>query len=124
MMVFKSPIPSFLVTLADIFGFEIMQRNSFEQLCINFANEVLQQQFNMYIFVLEQQEYLAEELEWSVISFRDNQPVIDLVCKKPTGLLIMLEEQGLLARKANNDALLTSYHNTHLGKVECYAKPR
>ena len=101
-----------------------MQRNSFEQLCINFANEVLQQQFNMYIFVLEQQEYLAEELEWSVISFRDNQPVIDLVTKKPTGLLIMLEEQGMLARKANNDALLTAYHNTHLGKVECYGKPR
>jgi len=110
--------------MLDIFGFEIMQRNSFEQLCINFANEVLQQQFNMYIFVLEQQEYLAEELEWSVISFRDNQPVIDMVSKKPSGLLIILEEQGMLGRKANNDALLNSYHNTHLGKVECYGKPR
>ena len=101
-----------------------MIRNSFEQLCINFANEVLQQQFNMHVFVLEQQEYVAEELDWSVISFRDNQPVIDLISKKPLGLLIMLEEQGLLGRKANNDALLTSFHNTHLGKVECYAKPR
>ncbi|GAB5034473.1 myosin-like protein [Nannochloropsis oceanica] len=112
------------IGILDIFGFEIMTRNSFEQLCINFANEVLQQQFNMHVFVLEQQEYVAEELDWSVISFRDNQPVIDLISKKPLGLLIMLEEQGLLGRKANNDALLTSYHNTHLGKVECYAKPR
>ena len=112
------------IGILDIFGFEIMIRNSFEQLCINFANEVLQQQFNMHVFVLEQQEYVAEELDWSVISFRDNQPVIDLISKKPLGLLIMLEEQGLLGRKANNDALLTSYHNTHLGKVECYAKPR
>lgn len=67
---------------------------------------------------------MAEELDWSVISFRDNQPVIDLISKKPTGLLIMLEEQGMLARKVNNDALLTTYHNTHLGKVDCYAKPR
>jgi len=112
------------IGILDIFGFEIMTRNSFEQLCINYANEVLQQQFNMHVFVLEQQEYVAEELDWSVISFRDNQPVIDLIAKKPLGLLIMLEEQGLLGRKANNDALLTSYHNTHLNKVECYAKPR
>jgi myosin heavy subunit len=73
---------------------------------------------------MQLQEYVAEELDWSVISFRDNQPVIDMISKKPTGLLIMLEEQGMLARKANNDGLLTSFHNTHLGKIDCYAKPR
>ncbi|CAN0452642.1 unnamed protein product, partial [Scytosiphon promiscuus] len=64
-----------------------MVRNSFEQLCINFANEVLQQQFNSHVFVLEQEEYEKEGLDWTMIEFKDNQPVIDLVSKKPRGLL-------------------------------------
>ncbi|CAM9745824.1 unnamed protein product [Ascophyllum nodosum] len=112
------------VGILDIFGFEIMVRNSFEQLCINFANEVLQQQFNSHVFVLEQAEYEQEGLDWTMIEFKDNQPVIDLVSKKPRGLLVQLEEQGLLGRRANNKALLQLYHNTHLGKSACYSKPR
>eukprot|EP00904_Undaria_pinnatifida_P004940 jgi/Undpi1/1576/HiC_scaffold_11.g04966.m1 len=112
------------VGILDIFGFEIMVRNSFEQLCINFANEVLQQQFNSHVFVLEQAEYEKEGLDWTMIEFKDNQPVIDLVSKKPRGLLMQLEEQGLLGRRANNKALLQLYHNTHLGKSGCYSKPR
>ncbi|CAB1121207.1 unnamed protein product [Ectocarpus sp. CCAP 1310/34] len=112
------------VGILDIFGFEIMVRNSFEQLCINFANEVLQQQFNSHVFVLEQEEYEKEGLDWTMIDFQDNQPVIDLVSKKPRGLLIQLEEQGLLGRRANNKALLQLYHNTHLTKSACYSKPR
>jgi Myosin head (motor domain) len=59
--------------------------NSFEQLCINFANEVLQQQFNHHVFVLEQDTYEREGLDWTVISFKDNQGVIDLISKRPTG---------------------------------------
>jgi Myosin head (motor domain) len=89
-------------------------RRSFEQLCINFANEVLQQQFNHQVFVLEQDTYQREGLDWKAIHFRDNQPVIDLIARKPTGLLIQLEELGALGRKADNKALLQLYHNTHL----------
>lgn len=112
------------IGILDIFGFEIMTRNSFEQLCINFANEVLQQQFNQRVFVLEQEAYAEEGLDWAAISFKDNQPVIDLIMKKPTGLLIQLEELGLLGRRADNKALLQLYHNTHLGSNENYSKPR
>ncbi|CAM9256746.1 unnamed protein product, partial [Phaeothamnion confervicola] len=116
--------PAAFIGILDIFGFEIMMRNSFEQLCINYANEVLQQQFNQHVFVLEQEEYVREGIDWTVIHFTDNQPVIDLLSRKPTGLLILLEEQGLLGRKADNQRLLQLYHQTHLGQHAHYSKPR
>ncbi|CAM9845780.1 unnamed protein product, partial [Chrysoparadoxa australica] len=112
------------IGILDIFGFEIMVRNSFEQLCINFANEVLQQQFNQHVFVLEQEIYASEGLDWTNIDFKTNQGVIDLVAKKPTGLLIQLEEINMLGRNPDNKALLQTYHNTHLGKNSNYKKPR
>jgi myosin-5 len=112
------------IGILDIFGFEIMHVNSFEQLCINYANEVLQQQFNHHVFIVEQEMYASEGVDWTTINFRDNQPVIDLISKKPNGLLIQMEELGLLGRKADNRALLQLYHNTHLVSCEYYAKPR
>jgi len=120
----RKTFPSFIGIL-DIFGFEIMKHNSFEQICINFANEVLQQQFNQHIFVLEQEIYASEGLDWSQISFRDNQALIDLIGKKPKGLLIICEEHVKLSfkRAPDNSALLQTYHNTH-SKNEFYAKPR
>ncbi len=113
-----------LIGILDVFGFEIMRQNSFEQLCINFANETLQQQFNEQIFVLEQEAYAQQGVDWTVIKFRDNQGVIDLISKKPTGLLIQMEEIGLLGRRSTDKALLQLYHNTHLKLNEHYAKPR
>lgn len=112
------------IGILDIFGFEVMQRNSLEQLCINFTNETLQQQFNKHVFVLEQERYANEGIEFSIVEFKDNQPCLDLIQKPPTGLLPLLEEQMLLKRKTTDKQLLTIYHGNHLDKHANYAKPR
>ena len=112
------------VGILDIFGFEIGQKNTFEQLCINYTNERLQQQFNEIAFDAEQQEYKKEGLDWSNISFRDNKTVIDLIGKKPQGLLILLEEHSLMNRDPDDQALLNTYHKHHFNLHVNYAKPR
>jgi myosin-5 len=87
----KSAVAS--IGVLDIFGFEIFQFNSFEQLCINYCNEALQQQFNMFVLKNEQDEYEREGIQWSFISFPDNQDVLDLIDKKGTGILNILDDQ-------------------------------
>ena len=91
------------IGVLDIFGFESFKNNSFEQLCINYCNEALQQQFNLHIFKSEQEEYKREGISWEFIEFPDNQDVIDLIDKKPTGILSILTDQCLTAR--GNDRL-------------------
>ncbi|DAZ96317.1 TPA: hypothetical protein N0F65_008441 [Lagenidium giganteum] len=118
-----SAAPLFIGIL-DIFGFEVMAKNSLEQLCINFTNESLQQQFNKHVFVLEQERYANEGIEFSIVEFKDNQPCLDLIQKPPTGLLPLLEEQMLLKRKTTDKQLLTIYHSNHLDKHGNYTKPR
>jgi len=86
------------IKILDIFGFESFELNSFEQMCINYCNEALQQQFNKFIFKLEQQEYERENIAWSFISFPDNQDVLDLIEKKHTGIFSILDEQCKLAK--------------------------
>ena len=71
----------------DIYGFESFKINSFEQFCINLANERLQQHFNQHVFKMEQEEYEREKIDWSYIEFVDNQDVLDLVEKRPIGIL-------------------------------------
>lgn len=86
------------IGVLDIFGFESFETNSFEQLCINFCNEALQQQFNHFVFKKEQEEYELEGIEWSFIAFPDNQDVLDLIEKRHTGIISILEEQSLFPR--------------------------
>lgn len=80
------------VGVLDIYGFETFDSNSFEQFCINYANEKLQQQFNLHVFKLEQEEYIKEGIEWKMIEFYDNQPCIDLIEAK-LGILDLLDEE-------------------------------
>uniref|UniRef100_A0A6Q2YXS4 Methyl-CpG binding domain protein 3b n=1 Tax=Esox lucius TaxID=8010 RepID=A0A6Q2YXS4_ESOLU len=84
--------PKAFIGVLDIYGFETFEKNSFEQFCINYANEKLQQQFNRHVFQLEQEEYVREELPWSRIEFSDNQPCIALI-EGQLGVLDLLDEE-------------------------------
>ena len=95
------------IGVLDIFGFETFETNSFEQICINYTNEALQQQFNRYVFKLEQQEYEKEGIMWKFISFPDNQDVLDLIDMKHTGILALLDEQCILPK--STDQKFTRY---------------
>jgi len=81
-----------LIGVLDIYGFESFKSNSFEQFCINYTNEKLQQHFNQHVFKMEQEEYTKEQIDWSYIEFVDNQDVLDLIEKKPGGVIALLDE--------------------------------
>lgn len=85
--------PEASIGVLDIFGFESFTRNSFEQLCINYCNEALQQQFNAFVLKNEQAEYEREGIEWSFIEFPENQDVLDLIDKRGSGILNILDDQ-------------------------------
>ena len=81
------------IGVLDIFGFEIFEVNSFEQLCINFTNEKLQQKFNSHTFTQEESLYKAEGVPFQQVPFVDNGPVIELLSSKPYGLMNLLDEE-------------------------------
>ncbi|XP_045562064.1 unconventional myosin-Vc [Salmo salar] len=97
------------IGVLDIYGFETFDINSFEQFCINYANEKLQQQFNLHVFKLEQDEYMKEDIPWTLIDFYDNQPVIDLIEAK-MGILDLLDEECLFPQGTDQNWLQKLYN--------------
>uniref|UniRef100_A0A6Q2ZAW1 Myosin VAb n=1 Tax=Esox lucius TaxID=8010 RepID=A0A6Q2ZAW1_ESOLU len=110
------------IGVLDIYGFETFDINSFEQFCINYANEKLQQQFNMHVFKLEQEEYMKEDIPWTLIDFYDNQPCINLIEAK-MGVLDLLDEECKMP-KGSDDTWAQKLYNTFLKKSEIFDKPR
>uniref|UniRef100_A0ACD5YBY9 Uncharacterized protein n=1 Tax=Avena sativa TaxID=4498 RepID=A0ACD5YBY9_AVESA len=92
----QDPESKILIGVLDIYGFESFKTNSFEQFCINLTNEKLQQHFNQHVFKMEQEEYTKEEIDWSYIQFVDNQEILDLIEKKPGGIIALLDETCML----------------------------
>ncbi|KAL3838131.1 hypothetical protein ACJIZ3_022722 [Penstemon smallii] len=90
-----------LIGVLDIYGFESFKHNSFEQFCINFTNEKLQQHFNQHVFKMEQEEYTKEKIDWSYIEFVDNQDVLDLIEKKPGGIISLLDEACMFPKSTH-----------------------
>lgn len=111
------------IGVLDIYGFEHFAKNSFEQFCINYANEKLQQEFNQHVFKLEQEEYLREQIDWTFIDFADNQPCIDLIEGK-LGVLSLLDEESRLPMGSDEQFVTKLHHNFAGDKQKFYKKPR
>merc|ERR1712089_85242 len=109
------------IGVLDIAGFEIFDFNGFEQLCINFCNEKLQQFFNHHMFVLEQEEYVKEGIDWEMVDFgMDLQSCIDMF-ERPMGVLSILEEESLFPKAT--DKTFEEKLKANLGKCSTFTKP-
>jgi len=111
------------IGVLDIYGFEHFKNNSFEQFCINYANEKLQQEFNRHVFKLEQDEYVAEKIEWSFIDFNDNQPCIDMI-ENRFGILALLDEESRLPSGSDESLVTKLYQKFEGPEHKFFKKPR
>ena len=113
---------NFFIGVLDIAGFEIFDFNTFEQLCINFTNEKLQQFFNHHMFVLEQETYKKEGIDWETVDFgMDLAATLDLI-EKPMGILAILEEECMFP-KASDSTFKDKLYQNHMGKTNAFSKP-
>jgi len=108
---FNTDLP--FIGLLDIFGFEIFKENYFEQFLINYANEMLQQQFNDFVFRQEQEEYGVEQIEWTFVEFPDNKDCIHLIEGKPNGIIPTLDEQCLIGQSTDERFARELYKKCH-----------
>merc|ERR1712213_216334 len=106
----------------DIAGFEIFEYNGYEQISINFVNEKLQQFFNHHMFVVEQEEYVAEGIEWAPVDFGMDLAACIIMFEKPMGIWAILEEESLFP-KATDKSFEEKLKAQHLGKSAPFAKP-
>ncbi|XP_071791467.1 myosin-IIIb-like isoform X4 [Asterias amurensis] len=106
------------ISILDIFGFENFSVNSFEQLCINIANEQIQFYFNQHIFAMEQEEYITEGIDAAVISYQDNQPLLDLFLQRPLGMLHLLDEESWFPQ-ATDQTLVEKFNQNINGAYYC-----
>ncbi|KAL4195257.1 hypothetical protein AMTRI_Chr05g63720 [Amborella trichopoda] len=118
----QDPNSKSLIGVLDIYGFESFKSNSFEQFCINFTNEKLQQHFNQHVFKMEQEEYTKEEINWSYIEFIDNQDVLDLIEKKPGGIIALLDEACMFP-KSTHETFAQKLYQT-FAKNKRFIKPK
>ncbi|XP_060189336.1 myosin-17-like isoform X2 [Lycium barbarum] len=118
----QDPNSKSIIGVLDIYGFESFKLNSFEQFCINFTNEKLQQHFNQHVFKTEQEEYEKEEINWSYIEFVDNQDVLDLIEKKPGGIIALLDEACMFP-KSTHETFAQKLYQTFT-KNKRFIKPK
>ncbi|KAI3457512.1 hypothetical protein Pfo_014175 [Paulownia fortunei] len=110
------------ISILDIYGFESFKKNSFEQFCINYANERLQQHFNRHLFKLEQEEYELDGIDWTKIDFEDNEDCLDLFEKKPLGLISLLDEESNFPKAT--DLTFATKLKQHLNANHCFKGER
>ncbi|KAH9524024.1 Myosin-IIIb [Bulinus truncatus] len=111
----------YTIGLLDIFGFENFKTNSFEQLCINIANEQIQYYFNQHIFAWELEEYKNEQIDAAEVVYIDNRPILDMFLSKPVGLLSLLDEESHFP-KATDTTLVEKFHQNI--KSPIYSRPK
>ncbi|KAL3650640.1 Myosin-1 [Castilleja foliolosa] len=110
------------ISILDIYGFEAFERNSFEQFCINYANERLQQHFNRHLFKLEQEECIQDGIDWAKVEFEDNQDCLNLFEKKPLGLQSLLDEESTFPN--GTDLSFANKLKHHLKSKPCFRGER
>ncbi|KAG8367188.1 hypothetical protein BUALT_Bualt16G0046600 [Buddleja alternifolia] len=123
----QDPNSKAIIGVLDIYGFESF---NFEQFCINFTNEKLQQHFNQHVFKMEQEDYEKEQINWSYIEFVDNQDVLDLIEKKPGGIIALLDEAcfhtfvcGSMFPKSTHETFAQKLYQT-FAKNNRFIKPK